>query len=33
MKKGKIKIGHNILEFYNVLAQVRFATSKAKLDI
>ena len=25
--------GHNILELYNVLVQVRFATSKMKIDI
>ena len=25
--------GHNILELYNVLVQVRVATSKTKLDI
>ena len=24
--------GHNILELYNVLVQVRFATSKPKID-
>ena len=24
---------HNILEVYNILAQLRFATSKMKLDI
>ena len=25
--------GHSILELYNILVQVRFATSKTKLDI
>ena len=26
-------LGHNILELYNILVQVRFTTSKTKLDI
>ena len=25
--------GHNILELYNILVQIRFTTSKKKLDI
>ena len=25
--------GHNILELYNILVQIRFTTSKTKLDI
>ena len=25
--------GHNILELYNILVQIRFTTSKGKLDI
>ena len=30
---GFLNLGHNILELYNYLIQVRFATSKMKLDI
>ena len=25
--------GHNILEFYNMLVQIRFTASKTKLDV
>ena len=31
--EGIYNPGHNILELYSVLLQVRFATSKTKLDI
>ena len=30
---GFLNLGHNILELYNYLIQVRSATSKMKLDI
>ena len=41
LKKGQVlskssdiyNPGHNILELYNVLVQIRFTTSKTKLDI
>ena len=33
MGKGYYSPGHNILELYNILAQIQFTTSKRKLDI
>ena len=32
-KKLTYNLGHNILELHNVLAQIRFTTSKTKRDI
>ena len=32
-QKFSNNLGHNILELYNALVQIRFATSKTKLDI
>ena len=32
-RKVPYNSGHNILELYNILVQIRFTTSKRKLDI
>ena len=33
MLQGSYNPGHNILELYNMLVQVRFATSETELDM
>ena len=33
MKFGTYNLGHNILELYNVVVQIRLTTSKTKRDI
>ena len=33
LKFGTCNPSHNILELYNILGQIRFTTSKRKLDI
>ena len=32
LKFGTYNPGHNILELYNILVQIRFTSSKTKLD-